>query len=434
MIRWKIDRTYNAKRLGGDIAGGLVAALIALPYGLSMAYLMGLPPIFGVYTSLVTAPLCALLGCNPVLIGGTSSVTVPFIAAAVRHQGVAGAAKVCIAAAVILLIFCVLRLGRYVARVPNSVVAGFSCGIGAMMVISQLRTVFALPAPAGGWSERMLAQLIQVMGNLAGARLAPAVIAFVVAAVATLMAWRMPRGPASLVGVLAAVVAVRTFGWHEKTVGVLALELPPFAGFQWAPSDVWNVLPDAFGLAVVTAVNLLITSRVVAHFIGKHRKVRKADADIELGAYGIANLAAATFGAPTCVGIPARSLANVQCGGTTRLSNLIHAGFLLSFLTLGKELIAGIPLAALAGVTAWTGARLLDWSAWRRLPKMRKIEAASFVATAFSVLVVNAVAAVAIGCSFHVLGFVYRRLQRTTLQERRTSGGIAEPPACSRFT
>ena len=168
-------------------------------------------------------------------------------------------------------------------------------------------------------------------------------------------------------------------------------------------------LASALGLAFVSSVNLLITSRVVAHFQGHHRHMKKHDADLELGAYGIANLLAGTFAAPTSVGIPARSLANVQCGGSTRLSNLAHAFFLLSFLTLGTRFIAQIPLAALAGVTVWMGARLLDWSTWRRLPKMRRVDAAAFVCTAFSVLIVNAIAAVGIGCSCYLLRWFWQR-------------------------
>ena len=96
---------------------------------------MRLPPIFGVFTSVITAPFCAFLGRNPVLIGGTSAVTVPFIAAAVRQQGIPGGAKVCISAAIVMLVFCALRLGRHVAKVPHAVLAGFSCGVGGMMVI-----------------------------------------------------------------------------------------------------------------------------------------------------------------------------------------------------------------------------------------------------------------------------------------------------------
>src|ERR1700690_4230471 len=114
---------YNWERLLGDCAGGLIAALIALPYGLSMAALMGLPPILGVVTSILTAPITAIFGRNPVLIGGTASGTVPFIAAAVRTGGVGGAAKVTMVASVLMLMFSVLRLGLYASKVPPTVVA-----------------------------------------------------------------------------------------------------------------------------------------------------------------------------------------------------------------------------------------------------------------------------------------------------------------------
>src|SRR5216684_4085520 len=126
---------YNWERFLGDCAGGMIAALIALPYGLSMAALMHLPPILGVVTSILTAPITALLGRNPVLIGGTASATVPFIANAVRSQGIGGAAKVSIVASVFMMAFCVVRLGRYISKVPHTVVTGFSCGIGGIMVI-----------------------------------------------------------------------------------------------------------------------------------------------------------------------------------------------------------------------------------------------------------------------------------------------------------
>jgi SulP family sulfate permease len=121
-----------------------------------------------------------------------------------------------------------------------------------------------------------------------------------------------------------------------------------------------------------------------------------------LGAYGIANVCAAMFAAPLSVGIPARSLAVVRCGGTTRLANLLHAVFLIAILWAGSGFVARIPLAALAGVTVWMGLCLLDWSAWRRLPKMNRFDAAAFLLTAVSVLAFNAVLAVAIGCAVYL--------------------------------
>src|SRR6266498_571325 len=133
--------------LVGDVSGGVIAALIALPYGLAMASLMGLPPVLGVFTSILTAPIIAALGRNPVLIGGTASATVPFIALAVRGQGVGGAAKVSLVASVIMMGLCVMRLGRHIMKVPHAVVSGFSCGIGAMMVVSQLDVILGVSSP-----------------------------------------------------------------------------------------------------------------------------------------------------------------------------------------------------------------------------------------------------------------------------------------------
>src|SRR4029079_4007421 len=162
--------------------------------------------------------------------------------------------------------------------------------------------------------------------------------------------------------------------------------MPQVAGFSWSPSDVLTVLPSAFALAFVSSVNILITSRIVEHFRGRHRRMKVSDADAELGAYGIANICAGMFGAPLSVGIPARSLAVVRCGGSTRLSNLLHAVFLAGILWLGSGMVSHIPMPALAGVTAWMGLCLLDWSAWRRLPKMSRSDAAAFLITAFFVL------------------------------------------------
>jgi SulP family sulfate permease len=245
-------------------------------------------------------------------------------------------------------------------------------------------------------------------------RSAPLVIGVLVIFAATLAARWSPRAPAPLIGVCVAVAAARLIGLHEKEIGALPTSMPPFAAFLWSPADAFRVLPSAFALAFVCSVNILITSRVVEHFRGRHKPVRASDADAELGAYGIANIVAGIFGAPLSVGIPARSLAVVRCGGSTRFANLLHAAVLAAILWLGAGFVGRIPLAALAGVTAWMGICLLDWSAWRRLPKMSRVDAAAFLTTAIAVLAVNAVLAVALGCAVYAL----RAFQNSTITSK----------------
>lgn len=401
---------YNAGAFGGDILGGLIAALIAIPYGLAMATLMGLPPALGLFTSIVTAPLTAFLGRNPVMIGGAASATVPFIALAVKEQGLGGAAKVTIVSAIFMMIFCVLRLGRHVSKVPHSVVAGFSCGIGAMMVISQLGTVSGIATPVDATSSNTLMTAVNWFASLSGLRWAPLAIGVTAVGVALAASRWSHKAPAPLLGVIAAVGLASLLGLHEREIGKLPLEIPPFAGFAWTPSDVYNVLPSGLGLAFVTSVNLLITSRVVEHFRGRHKHLKANDADMELGAYGIANLFAGMFGAPLSVGIPARSLANVRCGGSTRVSIIVHALAIVFFISAGLRFLESIPLAALAGVIIFSGICLLEWSTWKRLHRMRRVDAAAFLLTALAVLAVNALAAVGIGCLVYGVHWGYSRL------------------------
>jgi len=251
-----------------------------------------------------------------------------------------------------------------------------------------------------------------VLENVAQTQWSAVIISGAVILAALAAARFVPKAPAPLIGVIASVTIAAVFSLHQREVGPLPLKIPVFAAFTWSPADVLSVIPEAFGLAFVSSVNILITSRVVEHFRGKHKHLQPSDADTELGAYGIANIFAGIFAAPMSVGIPARSLASVRCGGTTRLSNIFHAAFIFGFLALGSDYISHIPIPALAGVTAYIGICLLEWSTWRRLKRMRRVDAAAFLSTAVAVLLVNSILAVAIGCSFYVFRYLYIRFQR----------------------
>ena len=127
--------------------------------------------------------------------------------------------------------------------------------------------------------------------------------------------------------------------------------------------------------------------------------------------YTPANITIAMFGAPMSVGIPARSLASIRCGASTRVSNLLHGVVMLVLVAVGAGFIAKIPLAALAAVTAYVGIGLLEWSTWKRLSKMRRLDAIAFLSTACAVLMMNAVYAVAIGCSFYLFEAAIEKLR-----------------------
>lgn len=371
---------------------------------------MGLPPILGVFTSIISTPVLVLLGRNALLIGGTASATVPFIAHAVREEGIAGAAKLSIVASVFMMCFCILRLGRHVSRVPIPVVAGFSAGIGALMVIMQLHVLLGVHPSS---SDIPVTQFFFVLRQMGAMHWFPMLLGGSVLLAAFISARISPRLPAPLIGVTVSFLVALLLRSREPEVGSLHLAFPSFAGFSWAPNDVINLLPSGFMLAFVSSVNVLLTSRTIEHFQGRHKPLLRADSDAEVGAYGMANLAVGIFGAPMSVGIPARSVAAIRCGATTRLANLMHAVFLILLVRYGSGALAHIPMAALAGVTTFMGISLLDIGTWRRLRKMRRLDAAGFLVTVAGVLISNAVTAVLAGCSLYVLRYAYKRYFRS---------------------
>src|SRR5262249_31709252 len=155
---------------------------------------------------------------------------------------------------------------------------------------SQLDIIFGVESPATRNAGSTLAQLFAVLQRLGGLRPVPLLLGLAVIVAATVAAKWSHKAPAPLLGVAIAILVARGLGVHEKEIGTLAAALPPFVGFSWSPQDVLTVLPSAFALAFVSSVNILITSRVVEHFRGRHRRMKVSDADAELGAYGIANI------------------------------------------------------------------------------------------------------------------------------------------------
>jgi SulP family sulfate permease len=293
-----------------------------------------------------------------------------------------------------------------------------------MMFLSQLGVMLGVKAVVDRTSNNMIYQSWQVLSHVLETQSSALIISGAVILAALASARFAPRAPAPIIGVLFSVAVALTFGLHQREVGKLPLTIPPFVGFSWTPTDVLKVIPAGLGLAFVASVNILLTSRVVEHFRGRHTHLKVADADGEIGAYGIANMVAGVFAAPMSVGIPARSLASVRCGGVTRMSNIFHGLFILGFVVLGNDYISHIPIPALAGVTAYIGICLLEWSTWRRLHKMGRVDAAAFLTTAAAVLVVNAVLAVGIGCSMYAARYVYQRFVGSS---KETANVIAVP-------
>jgi sulfate permease, SulP family len=360
----------------GDFFGGTIAALIAVPYGMALAIAIGLPPEAGLYTSIIGGFISGMLSDAPIVVSGLSATVVPVLTVLVKTHGSGAALAAGALSGVLMVLIGVLRLGRFFRYLPQSVVAGFTSGLGLTIVSSQLKVVFGVkPLPAhfdlgivdDGWA------VLRSVGQSDPHALS--IAALVITLMFALPLWR-PNFPASLFAVIAASLVAKLSGWPLPLVGSLpdsfphpSLDALDFSAFS-------ALLHPAFALAGLITINQLLTVVVTDRLQEASGEVRF---NRELVAQGLANVVCPLFGAPPGVAMLARTVASARAGAVTRWSVLAHSAVLLLFLLPLRNWISQIPLVVLAAVTVAVGLQLVGWSRFRELRRMDRPDATLFM-------------------------------------------------------
>jgi SulP family sulfate permease len=202
-----------------------------------------------------------------------------------------------------------------------------------------------------------------------------------------------PSIPFSLIAVVAATVVAQLAHLPVATIGHLPAGLPaPSLGFLDL-SAVPALLPSALAVAALAALESLMSATAADAMTVSERH----DSDRELFGQGLANLVAPLFGGVAATGAIARTAVNVRSGAASRLSALVHAAVLAVIVFAAAPLVAGIPLAALAGVLIATAVRMVEVGSLRALARTGRGEAAVMLVTAATTLAFNLVTAVVVG-------------------------------------
>lgn len=337
----------------GDALAGVTVALIALPLSIAIAIASGADPKAGLVTAIVAGFLISLLGGSRVQIGGPTGAFIVVVAEIIEQHGFDGLLLATLMAGVILVIGGLLRIGRFVALVPESVIEGFTVGIALIIAVSQLKDLLGLSA------ARVSADLVEALPALWSARdtlnpMALGVGLFSVAGIA-LLRRLAPWFPGSLIVIAVASATVVLFALPVDTIhsrfGSLQAGLPIPSLPHVSIALISELLPSAFVIAFLAAVESLLSAIVADRMIGgRHRS------NAELLAQGAANIASPLFGGLPATGAIARTATNVRAGGRTPVAGIVHAMVIL-LISLGAGWLTGyLAMPALAGlllVTAW---------------------------------------------------------------------------------
>ncbi len=405
-------RGYTVQKFTQDLIAGLTVGLVALPLAMAFAIASGVTPQAGLYTAVVAGFLISALGGSRTQIGGPTGAFVVIVAGIVVKFGVSGLALVGMMAGVLLLIMGFTGLGTAVKYIPRPVIIGFTNGIALLIASTQIKDFFGLTTPPlpGDFLAR-IAMLFQHAGTSRWQTVAAAS-----ASLAIILLWPKltRRVPGSIVALALSTAVVAVFHLPVETIGSkfggIPLGFPHFAVPAFQAAQILPLLPSAFTVALLAAVESLL-SAVVADGMSGDRH----NSNMELVAQGFANIASPLFGGIPATAAIARTATNIRSGALTPLAGIVHALTLLTILLVAAPLARFVPLATLAAVLFVVAYNMGEWREIGIILRLSKADIAVWIATFSLTVLADLTVAVGVGMALAALLYIYRIAETTTV-------------------
>jgi SulP family sulfate permease len=375
----------------------------------------GVTPQAGLYTAVIAGFLISALGGSRVQIGGPTGAFVVIVAGIVARFGLEGLSLVTLMAGVLLVIMGVTGLGSAVKFIPRPVIIGFTNGIALLIASTQIKDFLGLRT---GLVPSSFLPRMKVLAESIGT-VQWQTVAIGCATLAIILLWPRVkflslgrRIPGSILAVLGCTAAL--FHLHVETIGTkfggLPQGLPPFTLPRLHAEHIEPLLPSAFTVALLGAIESLLSAVVADSMVGERH-----NSNVELVAQGLANIASPLFGGIPATGAIARTATNIRSGAQTPISGIVHSLTLLAILVAAAPLAQFIPLATLAAllfVVAWN---MGEWREIGGVLRLAKADIAVWAVTFALTVGADLTVAVGVGMALAALLYIYRVAETTTV-------------------
>ena len=346
-----VAATYQKSWFGKDIIAGIVLATLLVPQGMAYAELAGLPPITGLYTTVLCLLAYAVFGPSRILVLGPDSSLGPMIAATVLplvasdgdpQKAVVLASMLALMVGVIMVLASVAKLGFIADLISKPTMIGYMNGLAITILVGQLPKLFGFSVSGEGF----IGDLVGFVQGVAGGETVPAAAAVGVSGIVLILALQrwLPKVPSVLVMVVLAIGATSLFGLADRgvsLVGELPQGFPPFTIPTLDFSDFALMFAGALGIALVSLTDTISTASSFAARSGEEIRGNQ-----EMIGIGAANLAAGLFqGFPVSTS-GSRTAVAERAGSKTQLTGVTGALLILLMLVL---LPGAVPEPAPAG-------------------------------------------------------------------------------------
>jgi len=396
---------YGWRDLRHDAVSGLTVAVVALPLSMAIAIASGVSPERGLYTAIAGGFIVSLIGGSRFQIGGPAGAFIGLVAGIVERHGYDGLALATVVAGLIMITVALLRAGTYVKYIPFPVTVGFTAGIAVIIAASQLKDLLGLKLTHE--PSALVPKLEAIAGAIGSVNYATVAVALMSIGIIALVRKVRPTWPAFLIAVASASLVSFALHLDVATVtsqfGAVPRALPAPALPTFSLAKLQSILPDAFSIAVLGAIESLLSAVVADGMTGRRHR-----SNCELGAQGTAQIVSILFGGICVTGTVARTATNVRSGARGPISGMFHCGYLILFLAIFAPLVGYIPLAALGAVLAVVSWNMAEKEEFWSLLRGSRGDAAVLLATFLLTIFVDLMTGIGVGVVMGALLFMHR--------------------------
>ncbi|MEM9175392.1 MAG: SulP family inorganic anion transporter [Myxococcota bacterium] len=398
--------------LRSDLLASVVVFLVALPLCMGIAIASGAPPAAGLITGIVGGLVVGFIAGAPLQVSGPAAGLSVIVWELIQTHGYGALGWIIIVAGVVQIVAGLIGFGRWFRAVSPAVIHGMLAGIGILIFASQFH-VMVDDAPRGSGLDNLLAIPEAIMKGYTptedSVHFHAAMIGLFTLSI--LISWKfivpgklkaVPGPLAAVVGAtaLASYLALDVIRVNVPESMLDAIAVPPVADLATLG---WGVLGSGFALAFIASAETLLCASAV----DKMHTGPRAKFDRELAAQGVGNMICGALGALPMTGVIVRSSANVEAGGKTRASAILHGGWLLLFVVALPFILRAIPTSVLAAVLVFTGYKLVNIAAIQGIAKLGRAEVGIYAATVLGIVAVDLLTGVVAGIALSLARILY---------------------------
>ena len=436
---FSVMKNYKKDQFVHDVIAGIIVAVIALPLSIALAIASGVEPACGIYTAIAAGFIVSFLGGSRAQIAGPTAAFATVVAGIVATEGMGGLFIATILAGIFLILMGVFKLGALIKYIPATITTGFTAGIAVTIFIGQIKDFLGLTYAQGVKPIEAIEKIeanIDAIGTFSPAAL---IVGFISLAILIIYPRFEKRIPPSLIAVVVGALLVKFIPSLDNgvyTIGDLyniPMGLPKvdFSSFDFSISKIIDLLPNAFTIAILAAIESLLSCVVADNMLNS-----KHNSNAELVAQGVANIGSVMFGGIPATGAIARTAANIKNGGKTPIAGMVHSVILLLVLLLLMPYASLIPMPTIAAILFVVAYNMSEWRQFKNIiATSPKSDISVLILTFLLTVVFDLVVAIGVGLGLAIILFMKRMSDQTDVSvwEDDIEDGIKLPDGLKVF-